>query len=109
MSARPVQIAICDSCSGAYANAGAFVQALCDAVAIEWRRAGVVGIRILEAEVVSGSPPATSGARELKGGADGRTPDDFGLLIVTGPGQSPLDRAAVRTFLEQKKRGHERQ
>ncbi|MCB8835973.1 hypothetical protein [Aurantimonas sp. VKM B-3413] len=80
MTARPVQIAICDSLGPAYADAGAFVQAICDAAAIEWRKAGVAGVHLLDASFVDGC-----------------------LCLVTGPGQEPLTRAAVRTFLEQKR------
>lgn len=82
MTARPVQIVICDSLTPAYPDAGAFVQALCDALAIEWRRAGVEGIRILDAVFADGL-----------------------CQIVTGPGQAPLDRAALRAFLDQKRQG----
>ncbi|MCC4299345.1 hypothetical protein [Aurantimonas coralicida] len=79
-TARPLQVAACDRFGPQHTDLGAFVESLCGAVAIEWRRAGVEGVRILEAELQDGC-----------------------LLLVTGPGQAPLDRAAVRTFLEQQR------
>lgn len=79
-TARPIQIAACDRFSPAHKDLGAFVDSLCGAVAIEWRRAGVEGVRILDAELQDGC-----------------------LLLVTGPGQAPLDRAAVKIFLEQQR------
>ena len=78
MAARPIQIAACDSFGPAHEDLGSFVDSLCGAVADDWRRAGVEGVQILEAELQDGC-----------------------LLLVTGPGQSLLDRAAVKTFLEQ--------
>lgn len=75
-TARPLQVAACDRFGPQHADLGAFVDSLCVAVASEWRRAGVEGVRILEAELQDGC-----------------------LLLVTGPGQAPLDRAAVRTVL----------
>jgi hypothetical protein len=80
VTARIAQVAVCDRLGPAHKDPGAFVDSVCGAVAIEWRRAGVAGIRILEAEL-----------------------RDERLLLVTGPGQAPLDRAAVKTFLEQKR------
>ena len=77
-TARPIQVAVCDRFGPQHADLGAFVESLCGAVASEWRRAGVAGVWILEAELQDGC-----------------------LLLVTGPGHTPLDRAAVRTFLEQ--------
>jgi len=79
-TARPIQIAACDRFSSAHKDLGAFVDSLCGTVAIEWRRAGVEGVRILDAEL-----------------------QDDVLLLLTGPGQEPLDRAAVKTFLELKR------
>lgn len=79
-TARPFQVAACDRFGPQYSDLGAFVDSLCGAVANEWRRAGVEGVRILKAEL-----------------------RDECLLLVTGPGQAPLARAAVRTFLEQQR------
>ena len=79
-AARPIQVAACDRFGPQHTDLGAFVDSLCGAVAIEWRQAGVEGIRILDAELQEGV-----------------------LLLITGPGQAPLDRAAVKTFLEQKR------
>lgn len=79
-SARPLQVAACDRFGPQHTDLGTFVDSLCSAVAGEWRRAGVEGVRILEAELQDGC-----------------------LLLVTGPGQAPLDRAAVRTSLELKR------
>ena len=79
-TARPLQVAACDRFGPRHTDLGTFVDSLCGAVAGEWRRAGVEGVEILEAEL-----------------------RDECLLLVTGPGQAPLDRAAVRTFLELKR------
>jgi hypothetical protein len=97
MTARLAQIAICDRRGPAHKDVGAFVDSVCGAVSIEWRRAGVTGIRILEAEL--GVPASEGVSPKLKGGAD----EPVQLLLVTGPGQAPLDRAAVKTFLEQQR------
>jgi len=79
-TARPLQVAACDRFGPQHTDIGTFVDSLCGAVASEWRRAGVEGVRILEAELQDGC-----------------------LLLVTGPGQGRLDRAAVRTVLEQQR------
>lgn len=76
-TARPLQVAACDRFGPQHTDLGTFVDSLCGVVADEWRRAGVEGVQILEAELQDGY-----------------------LQLVTGPGQAPLDRAAVRTFLE---------
>ncbi|NDV87998.1 hypothetical protein GTW51_14935 [Aurantimonas aggregata] len=78
MTTRLAQIAVCDSFSPAFPDLGAFVDSVCSAVAIEWRRAGVDGIRILDVELHQ--------------------------QLLTSPGQAPLDRAAVKSFLEQNRR-----
>ncbi|MEH6721323.1 MAG: hypothetical protein V7704_20795 [Aurantimonas endophytica] len=80
MTARLAQVAVCDRIGPAHKDVGALVDSVCGAVAIEWRRVGVGGIRILEAEL-----------------------HEQRLFLLTGPGQAPLDRAAVKTFLEQKR------
>ena len=79
-TAHPQKVATCDRFGPQHTDLGTFVDSLCSAVASEWRRAGVEGVQILEAELQDGC-----------------------LLLVTGPGQTPLDRAAVRTFLELKR------
>lgn len=78
--ARPLRVAACDRFGPQHSDLGTFVDSLCGAVADEWRRAGVEGIQILEAELQDGC-----------------------LLLITGPDQAPLDRVAVRTFLEQQR------
>lgn len=80
MTARLAQVAVCDTIGLAHQDLGAFVDSICGAVSIEWRRAGVGGIRILDAEL-----------------------HEQRLFLLTGPGQAPLDRAAVKSFLEQKR------
>ncbi|MEF2553218.1 hypothetical protein VQ042_17955 [Aurantimonas sp. A2-1-M11] len=79
-AARPIQVAACDRLCPPHMDLGAFVDSLCGAVAIEWRRAGIEGVRILDAELQDGV-----------------------LLLITEPGQAPLERAAVKSFLEQKR------